>query len=64
MGTMVEAVLMVDPYATGEYDSGRLPKVVDDWLVAQIHAGKDTDEIRKMLSLTEEEKQEVSCMEA
>ena len=28
--------------------------------MAQISAGKDTDEIRKMLSLTEEEKAEVS----
>lgn len=41
-------------------DTGRLPKVVDDWLIAQIDAGKDTDEIRQMLSISEEAKQEVS----
>ena len=51
---------VTDPFADDELDSGRLPKVVDDWLVAQIKAGKDTDAIRKVLNISEEEKTEAS----
>lgn len=57
-----EVRLMSDPFGEGEIDTGRLPKVVDDWLIAQIDAGKDTDEIRQMLSISEEAKQEVSMI--
>lgn len=45
-----------DAYADDELESGRLPKVIDEWLVAQIEAGKDTDAIRRSLMMTEEEK--------
>ncbi|BEJ11383.1 hypothetical protein CspHIS471_0108050 [Cutaneotrichosporon sp. HIS471] len=45
-----------DAYADDELESGRLPKVIDEWLVAQIHAGKDTDEIRRALMMPEDEK--------
>lgn len=45
-----------DAYADDELESGRLPKVIDEWLVAQIQAGKDTDEIRRSLMMTDEEK--------
>ncbi|KAL1409967.1 hypothetical protein Q8F55_003966 [Vanrija albida] len=45
-----------DAYADDELESGRLPKVIDEWLVAQIQAGKDTDEIRRSLTMTDEEK--------
>jgi hypothetical protein len=47
-----------DAYADDELESGRLPKVIDEWLVAQIEAGKDTDEIRRSLMMTDEEKAE------
>ncbi|CAK9785989.1 hypothetical protein CC85DRAFT_285681 [Cutaneotrichosporon oleaginosum] len=46
-----------DAYADDELESGRLPKVIDEWLVAQIQAGKDTDEIRRALMMPEDEKQ-------
>jgi hypothetical protein len=45
-----------DAYADDELESGRLPKVIDEWLVAQISAGKDTDEIRRSLMMTDDEK--------
>ncbi|GFZ48565.1 hypothetical protein JCM24511_06313 [Saitozyma sp. JCM 24511] len=45
-----------DPFTEGEHDTGRLPKVVDDWIVVQIQAGKAPEEIRKLLHMTEEEK--------
>lgn len=41
-----------------EQESGRLPKVIDEWLVAQIQAGKDTDDIRRALIKAEENKEE------
>lgn len=47
-----------DAYADDELESGRLPKVIDEWLVAQIEAGKDTDEIRRSLMMTDDEKQQ------
>jgi hypothetical protein len=50
----------VEAYGDAELESGKLPKVIDDWLVGQIAAGKDTEEIRKALTLTENEKAEVS----
>lgn len=56
----VMAKLMSDPFGEDELESGRLPKIIDDWLIAQIHAGKDTEAIRKVLSMSEEEKEEVS----
>jgi hypothetical protein len=37
-----------------------LPKVVDDWIVVQIQAGRAPEEIRKLLHMTEEEKDAVS----
>jgi hypothetical protein len=46
-----------DAYADDELESGRLPKIIDEWLVAQIQAGKDTDEIRRALMMPEDEKQ-------
>ncbi|GMK54775.1 hypothetical protein CspeluHIS016_0113610 [Cutaneotrichosporon spelunceum] len=45
-----------DAYADDELESGRLPKVIDEWLVSQIQAGKDTDEIRRALMMPEDEK--------
>ncbi len=52
--------LTIDPFSDTELDTGRLPKIVDDWLIEQINKGKDTDEIRAMLSISEEAKEEVS----
>lgn len=52
----------VDPFAENEHNSGRLPKVIDDWLVSQIEAGRDTDSIRKLLQMSEEDKQAVSLV--
>lgn len=46
-----------DAYAEDELESGRLPKVIDEWLVSQIQQGKDTDQIRRALMMPEEEKQ-------
>lgn len=51
---------ILEAYGDAELESGKLPKVIDDWLVGQIAAGKDTEEIRKALTLTENEKAEVS----
>ena len=49
----------LDPFAEDELESGRLPKIIDAWLNAQIEAGKDTESIRKLLQMTDEEKAEV-----
>lgn len=49
----------VDPFAPDELESSRLPRVVDEWVVRQIKAGKTMDEIKKMVTVTEEEKAEV-----
>lgn len=51
-----------DPFSEEELDTGRVPKVVDDWLVEQIRKGKDTDEIRAMLSIPDVAKQEVGLV--
>jgi hypothetical protein len=40
-----------------------VPKVVDDWLITQIEAGKDMDDLRKILNISEDAKAEVSCHE-
>lgn len=47
-----------DAFDEHELESGRLPKVIDEWLVAQIQAGKDTDDIRRALIKAEEDKEE------
>lgn len=57
---MTTLTAIVEAYGDAELESGKLPKVIDDWLVGQIAAGKDTEEIRKALTLTENEKAEVS----
>ncbi|ORX40698.1 hypothetical protein BD324DRAFT_654461 [Kockovaella imperatae] len=44
-------------FSDAEHQSGRLPSVIDDWLVKQIEAGKEIDEIRRVLSIPETEKQ-------
>lgn len=49
---------MADPFATDEMETSRLPRVVDEWVVAQITAGKSPEEIRALLNVTEEEKAE------
>ncbi|WWD19538.1 hypothetical protein CI109_103999 [Kwoniella shandongensis] len=46
-----------DPFTEFETDGGRLPKVIDDWLNTQIEAGKTLDDIRKVLTMTDEEKE-------
>ncbi|KAK8853123.1 hypothetical protein IAR55_003824 [Kwoniella newhampshirensis] len=46
-----------DPFAEVETQGGRLPKVIDDWLNTQIEEGKTLDDIRKVLNMTEEEKE-------
>jgi hypothetical protein len=48
-----------DPYAEGEHDTGRLPKIIDDWIVSQIQAGKGPEDIRRLLQMTPEEKDAV-----
>jgi hypothetical protein len=40
-------------------ESSRLPRVVDEWVVNQIHAGKSPEEIRRMLTVSDEVKAEV-----
>ncbi|KAL7418310.1 hypothetical protein Q5752_006768 [Cryptotrichosporon argae] len=45
-----------DAFAREELENGRLPKVIDDWLVKQIASGKSLDEIRRLLNLPEETK--------
>ena len=52
--------VLADPFAENELESGRLPKIIDDWLTAQIQAGLDTDSIRRLLQMTDDEKEEVS----
>lgn len=48
-----------DPFASDEMESSRLPRVVDEWVVNQIHAGKSPEEIRRMLTVSDEVKAEV-----
>ncbi|WVQ84339.1 hypothetical protein IAT38_006491 [Cryptococcus sp. DSM 104549] len=45
-----------DPYSVGEVVSGRLPKAIDEWVVAQVEKGKTLDDIRHALSMDEAEK--------
>ncbi|EIW72270.1 hypothetical protein M231_04954 [Tremella mesenterica] len=52
-----------DPFAEEQREGGRLPKILDDWLIAQVNAGKDTESIMKLLQMSDEEKQDFSKLE-
>jgi hypothetical protein len=56
---MCLALIRTDPFTEGEHDAGRLPKVIDDWIVVQIQAGRAPEEIRKLLHMTQEEQDAV-----
>lgn len=43
-----------------DLQGSRLPPDVDAWLVRQIEAGKDTEEIRKLLEMSPADKEDVS----
>lgn len=49
-----------EPFDQAEAVVSRVPKVVDDWLITQIEAGKDMDYLRKILNISEDAKAEVS----
>ncbi|OCF61215.1 hypothetical protein L486_00861 [Kwoniella mangroviensis CBS 10435] len=46
-----------DPFSDTDIEGGRLPKSIDIWLTKQIEVGKSLDDIRKVLSIPEEEKE-------
>ncbi|WRT70328.1 uncharacterized protein IL334_007326 [Kwoniella shivajii] len=46
-----------DPFSDADTEGGRLPKAIDIWLNKQIEAGKTLDDIRKVLNISEEEKE-------
>ncbi|WVF73016.1 hypothetical protein IAT40_007834 [Kwoniella sp. CBS 6097] len=46
-----------DPFSDEDTQGGRLPKAIDVWLNRQIEAGKTLDDIRKVLTIPDEEKQ-------
>ncbi|WVR07775.1 hypothetical protein IAU60_004818 [Kwoniella sp. DSM 27419] len=46
-----------DPFSDEDVQGGRLPKIIDVWLNKQIEAGKNLDDIRKVLSVSEEDKE-------
>ncbi|WVW86052.1 hypothetical protein I302_108090 [Kwoniella bestiolae CBS 10118] len=46
-----------DPFSDADLEGGRLPKSIDNWLTKQIEVGKSLDDIRKVLSIPEEEKE-------
>ncbi|ORY26694.1 hypothetical protein BCR39DRAFT_540463 [Naematelia encephala] len=48
-----------DPFAEDEWDTGKLPRVVDDWLMEMIAKGKDLAQIKAALTITEEEKHQL-----
>ena len=52
--------LMLDPFAENIPEAGKLPKIIDEWLVQQVVDGKDTEAIMRSLQLSEEEKARVS----
>jgi hypothetical protein len=51
--------LGIDPYGNTEMENSRLPKILDDWLTAQIESGKEPEAIRKLVEITEEERTDV-----
>ncbi|WWC71920.1 uncharacterized protein I206_105879 [Kwoniella pini CBS 10737] len=46
-----------DPFSDADLEGGRLPKSIDTWLNKQIEAGKTLDDIRKVLNISEEDKE-------